>query len=382
MCPKDLGLKIKNLRVTKKLTQQEFADLLLIAHQTVSKWERGASYPDIFRLREICRVLGVSINEVLGEEQAESDDYMIAVDGSGAETKFVLFKADGTVFSSVTLETTNPNSCGTETSIDILIKGIEQLLCFGKSPSRIFVGIAGLSNYKGVIGPALKKVFPAFKISVDSNFKNVLGLVRNNSKCIAAIIGTGSVVYGWNGNSFKSIGGWGYLLGDAGSEYDIGRNVLSACYAYDDGLAHLSDVVRLAEIKLGGSVADSIDKIYSKGTSFIASFCHVAFEAMAMGDPLAKDIITESLGRLSSHINYMYNLGEYGSKVIISGGIVGHVDTANKIIADNLDEGISVELPTDPLIFGAMRTCAELEYGNVNYDEFKENFHKSYTNLK
>lgn len=55
MEPKDLGLKIKNYRVSKGLTQQEFANLLFIAPQTVSKWERGMSYPDVYIYTPLAR---------------------------------------------------------------------------------------------------------------------------------------------------------------------------------------------------------------------------------------------------------------------------------------------------------------------------------------
>ena len=254
MQPKELGLKIKNYRITKNLTQQEFADLLFIAPQTVSKWERGMSYPDVFRLKEICKILGVSILEMLGEENSpEEGDYFIAIDGGGTKTEFVLFRGDGTIISTVVLGTTNPNSCGTENTFSVLKEGIDRLLSVGKAPKRIFAGIAGsmLGNHRENILSFLKKQYPAYKFNVDSDIKNIIGLIRDNNKCIAAIIGTGSVVYGWNGSSFKRVGGWGYLFDDAGSGYDIGREVLLAAYAYADGLTTSSELVKLAEAELG-----------------------------------------------------------------------------------------------------------------------------------
>lgn len=385
MQPKELGVKIKNLRITKNLTQQEFADLLFIAPQTVSKWERGLSYPDVFRLKEICKVLGVGILEMLGEEEEpEDEDFFIAVDGGGTKTEFVLFKGDGTVVAVVVLGTTNPNSCGIENTCEILKDGIDQLLTLGKAPKRIFAGIAGsmLGNHREVIRAFLKKQYPAFKSNVDSDIKNIIGLVRDNDKCIAAIIGTGSVVYGWNGSSFKRVGGWGYLFDDAGSGYDIGREVILASYAYADGLTPLSEVVRLAEIKLGGPVTDNTSKLYSSGRSFIASFCPLAFEAMASGDKVATEIITRSASRFAGLINHMYSLGEYGNRVVISGGLAMHSMTMSKIIAERLDPGVTVEFPDMPPVFGAMRVCAEYEYGRVCFEQFEENFNKSYKDKK
>ena len=385
MQPKELGLKIKNYRITKNLTQQEFADLLFIAPQTVSKWERGMSYPDVFRLQEICKILGVSILEILGEETSHDDgDYFIAIDGGGTKTEFVLFSANGTITATKILGTTNPNSCGIENTYSILKEGIDQLLELGKAPKRIFAGIAGsmLGNHRENILSFLKKQYPAYKFNVDSDIRSIIGLVRNNDKCISAIIGTGSVVYGWNGSSFKRVGGWGYLFDDAGSGYDIGKEVLLAAYAYADGLTSPSELVKLAEIKLGGPVTEKTSILYSSGRSFIASFCPIAFEAMAMGDKLAEEIITKSAARFAGLINHMYRLGEYGNRVIISGGLAMHSMTMSKIIAKHLDPGIEVEFPTLPPIFGAMRMCVEYEYGKLQFGQFEENFNKSYNATK
>lgn len=381
MQPKDLGLKIKTYRITKNLTQQEFADLLFIAPQTVSKWERGMSYPDVFRLKEVCKILGVSIGEMLGEESVESDsEYMIAIDGGGTKTEFALFKNDGTIVATAVLGPSNPNSCGIEKTFSILEEGINSLLSLAKTPRRIFAGIAGsmLGNHRETILNYLKKQYPACKITVDSDIRSIVGLARENDKCIAAIIGTGSVVYGWNGTTFKRVGGWGYLFDDAGSGYDIGREVLLAAYAYADGLAPLSEVVRLTEIKLGGPVTDHTAKLYSEGRAYIASFCPIAFEALAMGDALAEKIISNSATRFAGLINHMYKLGEYGNRVIISGGLAMHSETMNNMILKNLDPEINIEFQTLPPLFGAMRVCAELEYGKLNFDAFKNNFTYSY----
>lgn len=45
------------------LTQEELAGRLYVTHTTVSKWERGISYPDISLVPGICRELGISEHE-------------------------------------------------------------------------------------------------------------------------------------------------------------------------------------------------------------------------------------------------------------------------------------------------------------------------------
>ena len=67
------GLYIKESRIKKNYTQQELADLLFVDASTVSKWERGVSYPDITLVPDICRVLDISEHELI--ESSNDDGY-------------------------------------------------------------------------------------------------------------------------------------------------------------------------------------------------------------------------------------------------------------------------------------------------------------------
>lgn len=66
----NIGNQIKKLRLEKKVRQEEVAEYLRVSTQAVSKWETGASTPDIALLPNIATYFGVSIDElfVLPEE--------------------------------------------------------------------------------------------------------------------------------------------------------------------------------------------------------------------------------------------------------------------------------------------------------------------------
>ena len=65
------GKRLKELRQTAKITQSDLADKLNLHPQTVSKWERGLSEPDIAQLGELAAALGISLEKLLGREEAE-----------------------------------------------------------------------------------------------------------------------------------------------------------------------------------------------------------------------------------------------------------------------------------------------------------------------
>lgn len=60
----EIGNQIKYLRLCKGVTQETMADALGVTAQAVSKWERGATTPDIQLLPEMSAYFGVSIDEL------------------------------------------------------------------------------------------------------------------------------------------------------------------------------------------------------------------------------------------------------------------------------------------------------------------------------
>ncbi len=67
------GENLKNLRRGKNLTQEKLADFLGVSFQTISKWERGDTYPDITMLPEIASFFKVSVDDLLGINRAENE---------------------------------------------------------------------------------------------------------------------------------------------------------------------------------------------------------------------------------------------------------------------------------------------------------------------
>ena len=62
-----LGQRIRQLRREKSLTLQQVAQVLGVTRACVSKWETGASQPDLTRLGELAAVLGLSTGELVSE---------------------------------------------------------------------------------------------------------------------------------------------------------------------------------------------------------------------------------------------------------------------------------------------------------------------------
>lgn len=60
------GVRLAECRREKNLTQEEFSNQLGITPQALSKWERGLSAPDLFMVSDICNILDVSADYLIG----------------------------------------------------------------------------------------------------------------------------------------------------------------------------------------------------------------------------------------------------------------------------------------------------------------------------
>ena len=65
MDKKDFARFLSQKRQDAGLTQKQMADELYVDHSTVSKWERGLSFPDITLISKICQILSISEHEFL-----------------------------------------------------------------------------------------------------------------------------------------------------------------------------------------------------------------------------------------------------------------------------------------------------------------------------
>jgi len=64
---------IKRARTKMNMTQMNLADEMGVSYQAVSNWERGNSMPDISRLQELCNILNISFEELVGEKSQQTE---------------------------------------------------------------------------------------------------------------------------------------------------------------------------------------------------------------------------------------------------------------------------------------------------------------------
>ena len=66
----NIGENLRRLRRAADMTQEQLADKLGVAYQSVSRWENGTTYPDMEFLPVLAGIFGVTVDELIGNDEA------------------------------------------------------------------------------------------------------------------------------------------------------------------------------------------------------------------------------------------------------------------------------------------------------------------------
>ena len=186
----NLAHNIRTYRKLRGLTQGELAERLFVTAQNVSKWETGKSVPDIGNLCKLAAVFSVTPDRLLvGESKSDREQMLVAIDGGGTKTEFVLYTEGGQILKRLILGGSNPNSVGMEKTQALLKAGIDQLLELEPNLAAIYAGIAGcgLEAHASQLTAFLKKTYPMIRCKVASDVLNVIYSAPVEDRCIAVI---------------------------------------------------------------------------------------------------------------------------------------------------------------------------------------------------
>lgn len=118
---------------------------------------------------------------------------------------------------------------------------------------------------------------------------------------IVVIAGTGSAAVGWDGSRRARAGGHGFLLGDEGSAYWLGREAVAAALSWADGMGG-SELIHRAVVRAAGVPLDElIVKIntHPSERQCVTGFATVLAD-LAQTDPRARRITDRAADHLAA----------------------------------------------------------------------------------
>jgi N-acetylglucosamine kinase-like BadF-type ATPase len=158
------------------------------------------------------------------------------VDGGGTKTEIVLVDEDGSEVARHVTTTSNAAVVGHETAGMVLSTGLVQVLQQASGTlAGAWLGLSGGDRPEDHrrLRPHIEHLTPNIRITNDAEL--VLAALPN-SVGLVVVAGTGSIAFGRSANGTRvRSGGWGQLLGDEGSGYDLARRMLVAFTDEVDG---------------------------------------------------------------------------------------------------------------------------------------------------
>jgi glucosamine kinase len=165
----------------------------------------------------------------------------------------------------------------------------------------LWVGLSGIDR-PGAREELLSRLHPlAGNIRLTNDAELIYGALDGGGG-VVLIAGTGSIALGRDGAGVTTrAGGWGHLMGDEGSGYDLGRRALQAAAHAADGrgpeTALLEALLRHWQVDRPLAM---IERVYqSSEKSDIAQLTTLVFAAARQGDKVARRIVADAAGELA-----------------------------------------------------------------------------------
>jgi N-acetylglucosamine kinase len=178
---------------------------------------------------------------------------------------------------------------------------------------------------------------------------------------VIIISGTGAIVYGINADGKEArASGWGYLLGDEGSGYDIAIKGLRAVARAADGRDDPTELTNRILSRLGLNAPNALIRwVHAASRDTIAHLAGIVFDTARTTDSVAERIIDDAANELvlaaGSVIGQLEFEGSFD--IVLSGGNLIH----QPMFADKLRHGFaeiqpkaSVLLPKHEPAYGAV----------------------------
>lgn len=224
--------------------------------------------------------------------------YVMGIDGGGTGCRAVLADASGGVLGAGGSGAANIMTNFDGARINILEAATGAVRDAGLPPQSIsetsaYLGLAGanIGDYAKRIADQLP--FRACMIDTDAAI-SLQGAVGGGDGAVA-IIGTGSVFVYRHDGLVKTVGGWGFMVGDLSSGARLGRDLLQETLLYYDGVHDGSDLTRTVLAEFEQSPQTLVEYAHMALPGDFGKFAPRIFEFEKAGDPIARKLVNGAI---------------------------------------------------------------------------------------
>ncbi len=260
----------------------------------------------------------------------EAGPFFLGVDGGGSKTLAVLVDASGRERGRGRAGSSNAEAVGLQRASAHLVAAVQEAAHTAACELPVASGWFGLAGVDTPHDTALwqPQLVPlATTIRLTNDAELALSALERPAG-VALVAGTGSIAVGRDaGGRVVRAGGWGHLLGDEGSGYDIGIRALRAATRAADGrgpaTALLDLILRHWELT---NASDIFAQVYQRDDKArIARLSPLVFNAAREGDAVARGIVRRAAAELAHAVLTVasaLDLGDEPLALALAGGVL------------------------------------------------------------
>lgn len=294
-------------------------------------------------------------------QSSNGEKWFIGIDGGGSKTRAAICNEAGQVQAIVVGESSNPLSRGwgdVEATLRQLIDAVRiKAGAKEEEVTGLFIGLGGADR------PQIKeRIQHAFadewgeRLLIDNDVIAALYAGTWGQPGVVLLAGTGSIACAFSKEGTRHrVGGWGYLVGDEGSGFDLGKKAAIAVLREFDGRGESTVLTRLFMDHYGVERPDELINLIYGGSNprmELAKTSQLVEQAATLGDVVANALIMQAVEDLLELADACLKKVQEPVPVVLAGGLL----TASTILREQLIARASFQtvIPAVSPVVGAL----------------------------
>ena len=291
-------------------------------------------------------------------------DYYLGIDGGGTKTAFECYTESNELVAQIVQPTCHLLQVSEDMAETILSNGIAQiqeLIDFQAGDDELYVcyGLAGYglnSDLKSRIETVCQETSQGLSYIVCNDAEVALEGALAGKDGVLLIAGTGSISLAKCGTYIRRCGGWGYQVGDEGSSYWVGKELVREFTRQSDHRSNrtllYSYLKEKFDLNQDGDLIQVLAKDYQDRQAW-ASLAQDTSYLVDQGDPAAQGILKVAADHLADLVLVYRSDFPQEAKIVYIGGLLSHSDQLRNYLAERLPDTYTLMPPLGSPAYGA-----------------------------
>jgi glucosamine kinase len=229
--------------------------------------------------------------------------WVLGVDGGGTKTVALVANERGRVLGRGEGGPANYHSAGMSNAAEAITQAVNTAIAdaglVGQALSAAFFAVSGVDRPtdRQVMAGLIARTGLNCPVHLDHDAVSALAGATGGLPGVVVMAGTGSIAFGEDCDGSRArAGGYGPLLGDEGSGYDIGRKALIAALRAEDGRSPATVLTdRIKQRFMLNQMPEMINLVYGSPAPLqrpeVAGLAPLVVEVAKEGDAIAREIL-------------------------------------------------------------------------------------------